>query len=201
MATAPAPSPGGGGTGMPGQPQPGFNELAQASKTHGTKVYKSAQKLADIGRKQSVGDGTSRAFVWTALGEAGIDANVGFGPLIWEQQGSTRSKRSDDIRPGDVLVLHDAKFKGKKGLVSYHQQVGSVDDPMFAICSEFEPKRSKVRGWQVDRGVSLVFCLLSSSRPNDFCTDHVVAPRVLCLDSVSSMRATVLKTCRVDLFG
>ena len=154
--------------------RPAYNELQQASSTFGSKVYRAAQKMADTGRRQSIGvnkiefenlfkllttsyvfqDGSSRAFVWTALGEAGIDANNSFGTLIWEQEGSKQNKRYDEIRVGDVIVLHDAKLKGKKGLVPYNQQVGSVEEPMFAICSETEQKKNKVKVWQVDRGVS-----------------------------------------------
>lgn len=88
------------------------------------------------------------------MGDAGIDANTSFGTLIWEQEGSTTHKRYDDARVGDVVVLHDAKLKGKKGLVPYTQQVGSVEEPMFAICAETEQKKNKVKVWQVERGVS-----------------------------------------------
>ena len=88
------------------------------------------------------------------MGDAGIDANVGFGTLVWEQEGPTQHKRYDDVRNGDVVVLHDAKLKGKKGLVPYNQQVGSVEEPMFAICAETEQKKNKVKVWQVERGVS-----------------------------------------------
>lgn len=102
----------------------------------------------------SLQDGSSRSFVWAALGDAGIDANTSFGTLIWEQEGSTTHKRYDDARVGDVVVLHDAKLKGKKGLVPYTQQVGSVEEPMFAICAETEQKKNKVKVWQVERGVS-----------------------------------------------
>jgi hypothetical protein len=90
------------------------------------------------------------------MADAGLDANNGFGALIWEQEGTTQSQRYDDIRIGDVIVLHDAKFKGKKGLVSYTQQVGSVQEPMFGICYEVEQRKTKCKVWQVERGVSLV---------------------------------------------
>lgn len=132
--------------------RPGYNDLQQAAATVGIKVYRAAQKLADIGKRQSVGDGTSRAFVWSAMADAGLDANVTFGSLIWEQEGATQNKRYDEIRTGDIVILHDAKFKGKKGLVSYAQQVGSVEEPMFSICAESEQKKTKVKVWQVERG-------------------------------------------------
>lgn len=35
--------------------RPGYNELQQASSAFGTKVYRAAQKLADTGRRQSIG--------------------------------------------------------------------------------------------------------------------------------------------------
>lgn len=110
--------------------------------------------ILDTHQPSVLQDGSSRAFVWAALGDAGIDANVGFGTLIWEQEGSTQHKRYDDIRVGDVVVLHDAKLKGKKGLISYQQQVGSVEEPMFCICAETESKKNKCKVWQVERGVS-----------------------------------------------
>ncbi|KAH8085720.1 hypothetical protein HD553DRAFT_271152, partial [Filobasidium floriforme] len=108
--------------------------------------------ILDTHQPSVLQDGSSRAFVWAALADAGIDANVGFGTLIWEQEGSTQHKRYDDIRVGDVVVLHDAKLKGKKGLISYQQQVGSVEEPMFCICSETESKKNKCKVWQVERG-------------------------------------------------
>lgn len=58
-------------------------------------------------------------------------------------------------RPGDIAALHDARLKGKKGLQSYTQQAGSVEDPLVGIVVEFEAKKHKMRVLQVERGVSI----------------------------------------------
>jgi hypothetical protein len=57
-------------------------------------------------------------------------------------------------RPGDIAAFHDAKLKGKKGLQSYTQQVGSVEDPLVGVVIESEAKKHKLRVLQVERGVS-----------------------------------------------
>jgi len=55
---------------------------------------------------------------------------------------------------GDIAAFHDARFKGRKGLSSYEQHVGSVEEPLLGIVVEFEQKgKHKVRVLQVERGV------------------------------------------------
>jgi len=57
-------------------------------------------------------------------------------------------------RPGDIAAFHDAKLKGKKGLSSYSQAVGSVEEPLVGIVAEFDNKnKHKMRVLQVERGV------------------------------------------------
>lgn len=88
------------------------------------------------------------------MAEAGLDPNVNFGTLIWEQQGPTIQQRLDDIHVGDIVVLHDVKLKGKKGLIGYTQQAGSVQEPVFGVCSHVEDKKTKIKVYQYERGVS-----------------------------------------------
>ena len=52
--------------------------------------------------------------------------------------------------------MHDAKLKGKKGLQSYNQHVGSVEEPLVGIVAEFDARnKHKMRVLQVERSVSL----------------------------------------------
>lgn len=88
------------------------------------------------------------------MSDAGLDANTNLGTMIWEQQGHTIQTRLDDIHVGDIVVLHDVKLKGKKGLLSYTQQAGSVQEPVFAVCSHVEDKKTKIKVYQYERGVS-----------------------------------------------
>ncbi|KAL7414830.1 hypothetical protein BDY24DRAFT_384729 [Mrakia frigida] len=64
-----------------------------------------------------------------------------FGHLIFHQSSQDLLARRDDIRPGDVITLSSASFKGKKGLQSYAMEVGQG----VAIVLEFEVKKSKIR--------------------------------------------------------
>lgn len=152
--------------------RPGYNELREATKAYGAKVARAAGKLIESSKKHAIGvsllilvaqckltrrpfqDGGPRALVWTAMGEAGLDPNVNFGTLIWEQQGPTIQQRLDDIHVGDIVILHDVKLKGKKGLIGYTQQAGSVQEPVFAVCSHVEDKKTKIKVYQYERGVS-----------------------------------------------
>lgn len=56
-------------------------------------------------------------------------------------------------RPGDIAAFYDAKLKGKKGLHTYSQHVGSVEEPLVGVISEFEDRKHKLRVLQVERGV------------------------------------------------
>lgn len=76
-----------------------------------------------------------------------------WGHVILEQEGSSVLKRSDEPRPGDIAAFYDTKLKGKKGLSSYTQNVGSVEEPLVGIVSESETKKHKLRVLQVERGV------------------------------------------------
>ncbi|GHJ86164.1 hypothetical protein NliqN6_2566 [Naganishia liquefaciens] len=132
--------------------RPGYNDLREAAKVHGVKVARAAGKLIDSSKKHVIKDGGPRALVWTAMSDAGLDANTNLGTMIWEQQGHTIQTRLDDIHVGDIIVLHDVKFKGKKGLLSYSQQAGSVQEPVFAVCSHVEDKKTKIKVYQYERG-------------------------------------------------
>jgi hypothetical protein len=88
------------------------------------------------------------------MSAAGLDANVTLGTLVLEQNGASVVRRLDEPRPGDIVVLQDVKLKGKKGLHSYTQSAGSVEIPVFGVCSEFEHKKNKVKVWQIEQGVS-----------------------------------------------
>ena len=78
-----------------------------------------------------------------------------WGSVIFEQEASSTLSRYDEPRPGDIAAFFDARFKGRSGLKSYEQHVGSVHDPLLGIVIEFEGKgKHKLKVLQVERGVS-----------------------------------------------
>ena len=77
-----------------------------------------------------------------------------WGYPIYEQDSTSILKKHDEPRPGDVVALHDTRLKGRKGIQSYEQHVGSVEDPLVGVIAEYEPKnKRKIKVIQVDRGV------------------------------------------------
>lgn len=70
-----------------------------------------------------------------------------FGAIILAQAGSTTVDRGADeeVRPGDVVALHGADLKGKKGITNYHATFGTPQEPTFAVVVESESKKRKLR--------------------------------------------------------
>jgi hypothetical protein len=98
-----------------------------------------------------------------------------------------------DLKPraGDIAAFYDAKLKGKKGLSSYTQNVGSVEEPLVGIVSESETKKHKLRVLQVERGVPEEV----SYRCDDLKSGRVVVSpfsrlRVACAAGADSYRYT-----------
>ncbi len=102
------------------------------------------------------------------MADAGLDANKTFGSLVWEQEGASVQQKFDEPRNGDIVVLHDCKLSGKRMLKSYSQHFGSVQEPQFAICTDFESKKNKVDILTVEKGVScgVQLALISVSLTN-----------------------------------
>ena len=63
---------------------------------------------------------------------------------------------ADDVqpRPGDIVALYDARLKGRKGIQTYEQHIGSVEDALVGVIIDFDPKgKHKIKALQVERGV------------------------------------------------
>ncbi|WWC70854.1 uncharacterized protein I206_104806 [Kwoniella pini CBS 10737] len=134
--------------------RPGFDQLKEASATYGAQLARSAHQIFSGGRKAQVGDGSPAGFVLLAMDQAQLPRpSQGWGQVVFEQEAGSILRRYDDPRPGDIAAFHDAKLKGKKGLSTYNQHVGSVQEPLIGIVAEFEDRKHKLRILQVERGV------------------------------------------------
>lgn len=121
----------------------------------GVQVCEVATTLFEKSKKMLVGDGSYDGFVATVLSEvpnAAKHAPPAYGYVVYVQSAGSVQKRASEIMPGDILVLHDAKFKGHKGIAAYSQTVGA-GEPLVGIVSEFEAKKSKVRVFQANQHV------------------------------------------------
>jgi hypothetical protein len=82
------------------------------------------------------------ASVPDALPPAGASWGV---PLLALAGGTVLDRGADVIRPGDVVGLWGADFKGKRGIVQYHTSFGSPNEPSIAVCVEHEERKNKLK--------------------------------------------------------
>lgn len=136
--------------------RPSMQQLQEWSQRYSSMIARQANAL--LAAKDSgpaLGDGTSRGFISALVSLATNEAclpSVGssFGAIILAQAGTTPvDTGADEIRPGDVVALHGADLKGKRGLTPYHATYGSANDPTFACVIEADSsstsKKRKLR--------------------------------------------------------
>lgn len=83
--------------------RPGFNELQQASREHGSRLFRAARSTFDQGRKAYFGDGSAAGFVLVAMDSAQISRpQQAWGLLVFEQEGPSVLKRYDEVSPPHV---------------------------------------------------------------------------------------------------
>ncbi|KAF5319923.1 hypothetical protein D9611_011013 [Ephemerocybe angulata] len=145
----------------------------------GVQVCEAATNLFERSKKGLIGDGTYPGFIRAVIREvpnAVLTDDLGY--VIYKQQGGSVQKRASDIMPGDLVALHDAKFKGHKGLQAYHQNVGA-DEPVLGVVSEFEPKKSKIRLFQANQHVGQQTVESVSYRLEDLKSGSIIVYRVV----------------------
>jgi len=124
----------------------------------GVQVCEVATTIFEKSKKSLIGDGTYAGFVKAVLADVPNAAQVSndageYGYLIYSQNGGVVQKRASEIMPGDIIEIHDARFKGHKGLQTYQQTVGGSGEIVSGIVAEFETKRSKARVFQANQHV------------------------------------------------
>lgn len=107
-------------------------------------------------RKDSVvGDGSSPALVLELLKplkDALLPVGTrGFGALVYSNLANASTQLNDEIRPGDIISIRNAKFQGKHGPMhaKYSTEVGKPDH--VAIVAEWDGTKKKVRAWEQGR--------------------------------------------------
>ncbi|KAJ4000282.1 hypothetical protein F5050DRAFT_596855 [Lentinula boryana] len=147
----------------------------------GVQVCEVATTLFEKSKKALIGDGTYYGFIDATLKEVPNAAPISeqdIGYLIYMQSGASVQKRAGEILPGDIVWMHDAKFKGHKGLQNYSQIVGSAG-PLVGVVSEFEAKKFKIRVLQANQHVGQQTVEAVSYRLEDLKSGQVKIFRVL----------------------
>lgn len=108
------------------------------------------------GKKDTVvGDGTPQALIYEllrpfkdALLPVGTRA---YGALVYSNLANASTTQNDEIRPGDIISIRNAKFQGKHGAMhaKYSMEVGKPDH--VGIVVEWDGTKKKVRAWEQGR--------------------------------------------------
>lgn len=102
-----------------------------------------------------VGDGTPQALIYEllkpykdALLPVGTRA---YGALVYSNLANASTTQTDQIRPGDIISIRNAKFQGKHGPMhaKYSMEVGKPDH--VGIVAEWDGTKKKVRAWEQGR--------------------------------------------------
>ncbi|XDG09598.1 hypothetical protein ABKA04_009213 [Annulohypoxylon sp. FPYF3050] len=127
------------------------DELEEAYERFGRSI-----SSAVASRKDSVvGDGQPQTLVLEllkplkdALLPVGTRA---YGALVYANLANASTQLNDEIRPGDILCIRNAKFQGKHGPMhaKYSMEVGKPDH--VAIISEWDGTKKKLRAWEQGR--------------------------------------------------
>lgn len=127
------------------------DQLEQAYERFGMQIANSIALKKDT----VVGDGTPQGLVYDML-RAFPDAlpPVGtraYGSLVYANIGNASTQMNDEIRPGDIISIRNAKFQGKHGAMhqKYSMEVGKPDH--VGIVSEWDGVKKKVRAWEQGR--------------------------------------------------
>jgi hypothetical protein len=127
------------------------DELEQAYELFGRAISSAVTSKKD----SVVGDGTPQALVHELLRPfkdalAPIGARA-YGALVYANLANASTQQIDEIRPGDIVSIRNAKFQGKHGAMhaKYTAEVGRPDH--VGVVAEWDGTKKKVRAWEQGR--------------------------------------------------
>lgn len=129
------------------------DQLEAAHERFGRKIAEAVSKNKDT----VVGDGTPAGLV-TELLKPFKDALLpigtrAYGALVYSNLANASTSQFDEIRPGDIITLRNAKLQGKHGPMhaKYSIEVGGDGVGHVGVVSEWDGTKKKVRAWEQGR--------------------------------------------------
>lgn len=161
------------------------DQLESYWQRYGARIADTAAAIA--GRKDSaVGDGSPNALVTElirplkdALQPVGTRA---YGALVYANLANASVQQFDEIRPGDIVTLRNAKMQGKHGTMhqKYSMEVGMTAQGAsghVAIVFDWDGTKKKLRAWEQGREKSKV--RMESFRLSDLKSGEVRVWRIV----------------------
>lgn len=131
------------------------DQLENFSQLYGARV---ADAAAAAGKKEVVvGDGSPHALVMELLrSHRDVLLPVGtraYGALVYANLANASVQQFDEIRPGDIITLRNAKLQGKHGTMhqKYALDVGMQGREHVAVVVDWDGTKKKVRAWEQGR--------------------------------------------------
>ncbi|KAF9881712.1 sh3 domain-containing protein [Colletotrichum karsti] len=127
------------------------DELEQSYERFGRPI---AEAVASK-KETIVGDGTPHGLVHELFKPFNdVLAPIGtraYGALVYSNMANASTQQNDQIRPGDIISVRNARFQGKHGPMhaKYSMEVGKPDH--VAVVSEWDGTKKKVRAWEQGR--------------------------------------------------
>jgi myosin tail region-interacting protein MTI1 len=127
------------------------DQLEDSYERFSRPISEAVAKLKDT----VVGDGTPQALISEllrpykdALRPVGMRA---YGALVYSNLANASTVQNDEIRPGDIVSIRNAKFQGKHGPMhaKYSMEVGKPDH--VGVVAEWDGTKKKVRAWEQGR--------------------------------------------------
>jgi hypothetical protein len=131
------------------------DQLEESHDRFGRRVAEAVQSKKDT----VVGDGTPHGLVkelLSPLKDALLPVGTrAYGALVYANLANASTSQNDEIRPGDIITLRNAKFQGKHGPMhaKYSAEVGNASGGTghVAIVYEWDGTKKKVRAWEQGR--------------------------------------------------
>ncbi|KAJ4423690.1 assembly of actin patch protein [Gnomoniopsis sp. IMI 355080] len=127
------------------------DQLEESYERFGRPISEAVNKI----KETVVGDGTPQGLVLEllkpfkdALLPVGTRA---YGALVYSNLANASTTQTDQIRPGDIISIRNAKFQGKHGPMhaKYSAEVGKPDH--VGVVAEWDGTKKKVRAWEQGR--------------------------------------------------
>lgn len=127
------------------------DELEQAYERFGLQI----SNTVTAKKETVIGDGSPHGLIFELLKPfKDVLHPVGtraYGALVYANMANASTQVNDEIRPGDIISIRNAKFQGKHGPMhaKYSMEVGKPDH--VGVVAEWDGTKKKVRAWEQGR--------------------------------------------------
>lgn len=139
---------------LPPPPKLRQDQLESYWQRFGQKISEQVNTMGHSKKDTIVGDGSPTSLVSELIkSQAAALQPVGtraYGSLVYANLANASTMQFDEIRPGDIVTLRNARFEGSHGAMKYKYKV-DYGVSHVAIVEEWDGTRRAIRGWEQGR--------------------------------------------------